>query len=520
MKNFRRLYRFIFMKRRYKFLRKILYSRMIFTFLLLALQIFILVGTLLKFTPYFFYYVGVSISLSFLCAVFISNRETKNEFKIAWMIPTMLFPIVAICLYAYAALNAKNSRIKKRIAESRKKSAEFLPHSEISAEFSDVKDLSFYLSERCGFPSYEDSRVEYFSCGENFLPDFLNEIRRAEKFIFLEFFIINPDSCWDEILGELKKKSAEGVEIRVLYDGIGSVYTSTKAYQKFLEGFGIRAKIYTPLFPVLNLQQNNRDHRKIAVFDGKIAYTGGLNIANEYFNAGKNRFSYWKDSAVKIYGNAAKSFTALFLQTWNLVEKSAENYSRYFPEISAEKNCALSIPYGGDAYDETGVAENICLYILGRAKKSVCITTPYIIVDNQLKNALIFASKRGVKVSLMVPSKPDHFLTFCVGKTYLKTLAENGVDVYLYMPGFLHSKIFLSDDRIATVGSVNLDYRSLCHHFECGTVLTGNSCIKEIKRDFEITKLSCRKMEKGDYEKLPLKVRFFGRLFRIFAPLM
>lgn len=513
------------MKKKLKLFKRFIYSRVVFCFLLLAMQICMYLFFIIKFSPYFFYFAGVNLLLSFTFMAYLSNCEGKNEFKIAWLLPTMIFPLFGISLYIYTKMATRNARLKNKIEQSKIQTWKFVPKpTETKSAFPEISDLAFYLYESGNFPVYTDSDVEYFSCGEDFFPDFMQELKNAKEFIFLEFFIITPDDSWQKILEILKQKVTEGVEVRVLYDGIGSVLASTKVYHKYLASLGIKSKIYMPLTPVFNLQQNNRDHRKIAVIDGKISYTGGLNLANEYFNFGQNKFSYWKDSAVKIRGNATKTYTALFLQMWNLAKfpekKFNKSYEKFFPAIKENSREGLLIPYADNAYNEKDIAENICLYILSKATKNVCITTPYIIIDNQLKSALIFAASRGINVSLIVPSKPDHFLTFCIGKTFLKTLVENGVHVYLYLPGFIHSKLFTSDGKIATVGSINIDYRSLFHHFEDGLLIYKKSVIEKIQRDIELTKLSCKGMTLDDYKKLPLIVKMLGRIFRIFAPLV
>ncbi|MGN0729438.1 cardiolipin synthase [Treponema sp.] len=513
------------MKKRIKLIKRFIYSRVAFCFLLLAMQIFMYLFFIIRFSPYIFYLAGVNLSMSFMFMAYLSNCDGKNEFKFAWLLPTMIFPLFGISLYIYTKMATGNSRMKNKIRLAEQNTLQEISTAEKNSGSSEIPGLSFYLRKNGNFPAYTDSSVEYFPCGEKFFADFIGELKKAEKFIFLEFFIITPDSSWKEILAVLKEKAHSGVEVRVLCDGIGSLMASSNEYQKYLNLTGISSRIYMPLAPVFNLQQNNRDHRKIAVIDGKTAYTGGLNLADEYFNRGQNKFCYWKDSAVKIRGNAVKTYTALFLQMWSLAKsrkkKQSESYKKFFPEaenFSSGEN--ILIPYADNAYNEKDIAENIYLHILSRAEKNICITTPYIIIDNQLKSALIFAANRGINVSLIVPSRPDHFLAFCIGKTFLKTLVENGVHVYLYLPGFIHSKIFASDGKIATVGSVNLDYRSLFHHFEAGLLIYRHPVVKEIQRDFEITKLSCKEMKIEDYKKLPLTIRITGRIFRIFAPLL
>ena len=320
----------------------------------------------------------------------------------------------------------------------------------------------------------------------------------------------------------LAKKASEGVEVRVLYDAMGSVLASSKFYVNYLQSKGINAQIFLPLFPIFSTQQNNRDHRKIVVIDGQIAYTGGVNISNEYFNMEQRRFNYWKDNAIRIEGSAIKTFIAMFMQTWNISKKYDDNYEYYLNscDVSNEEKGVI-IPYGDDAYNNQDLAEDIYLHIINNAKKYVKITTPYVLIDSQLYDALVFAVSRGVEVSIIVPSVPDHFVTFCMGRVFIKQLIDMGVKVYEYKRGFIHAKTFVSDDRFATIGSVNLDYRSLFHHFECGALLYDKPCIEDIKNDFsEMIENDCKEFTQESYKSFPLINRMIGRIFKVFAPLM
>lgn len=263
-------------------------------------------------------------------------------------------------------------------------------------------------------------------------------------------------------------------------------------------------------------------HRKIVVIDGQIAYTGGVNISNEYFNMEQRRFNYWKDNAIRIEGSAIKTFIAMFMQTWNISKKYDDNYEYYLNscDVSNEEKGVI-IPYGDDAYNNQDLAEDIYLHIINNAKKYVKITTPYVLIDSQLYDALVFAVSRGVEVSIIVPSVPDHFVTFCMGRVFIKQLIDMGVKVYEYKRGFIHAKTFVSDDRFATIGSVNLDYRSLFHHFECGALLYDKPCIEDIKNDFsEMIENDCKEFTQESYKSFPLINRMIGRIFKVFAPLM
>lgn len=505
--------------------RKIIYSYVFITFLLIALQIAILIVFLNKLLPYIELYFGGSIAISTIFMIYLANCKGKNEFKIAWLVPTVIFPLFGVSFYILYHTNIGGYSLGKRLKYLKKKTEEkagsVAKAKDILANFPDVAGLGYYLANEGHYYPHTNSKVTYYPSGEEFYPELYNAIRAAKEFVFLEYFIIDVDESWVFLLQLLEQKVQEGVEVRVLYDGMGSPLASTRAYRKYLHKMGIKAHPFQPLIPFFTTQQNSRDHRKIAIIDGKVAFTGGLNLSNEYFNEGENRFAYWKDNAIKIEGSAINNLTVMFLQTWNVQTFGDDNYDKYInlPYESYDTK-GLVIPYGDDAYNNEDIAEEVYSYILDNAKKYVHITTPYMVIDNQLLNSLIFAAHRGVDVSVIVPSTPDHFLTFCIGKTYLRTLVENGVHVYLYEKGFIHAKTFISDDMISTIGSVNLDYRSLFHHFECGAFVYEKETALTIEKDFQETLKDCVEMKLEDYKKIPSRVRILGRFFRIFGPLL
>lgn len=508
-----------------KKIKNLLFSRVVLIFLLLLLQIIFIFFIVLKLNQYTKYLLGGSIGLSFLFMVYISNSNGKNEFKIAWLVPVTLFPLFGLIAYILYHLNAGGRIVKNRLKQVRKETEQFLPAKDtalqILEDYPQVRDIYSYLISMGNYYPDNKTSVSYFKNGESFYPDLISSLRSAKKFIFIEFFIIDIDESWNRIVDILEEKVKEGVEVRVSYDAIGSILASTKTYIEYLGSKGINAQIFMPLFPLFSTQQNNRDHRKIVVIDGKIAYTGGVNISTEYFNMKKHRFDYWKDNAIKIKGPAIKNLTIMFLQTWSLMNYSTDDYEKYITsEVAAESEPGLIAPYGDDAYNHEDIAEDIYLYIINNGKKYIHITSPYIVIDNQMFETLSFAAHRGIDVSIIVPSKPDHILTFCIGKIFLKKLIDQGVNVYLYEQGFIHAKTFVSDDKIATIGSVNLDYRSLYHHFECGALMYDKPAIKEIETDFQETLKGCKKMTAESYKEIPLLYRFIGRALRVFAPLM
>lgn len=509
-----------------KIFKKIVQSRLILTAILVLLQLLLIIYFILRLQRFIEYYFLVSILLSVSFMIYITNKQGRNEFKIAWFIPVMIFPILGVIFYSLYLTDKGEQQAKKALRMSKEQISSISDSLQISESikrnYSQIEDLQTYLIKQ-KFGSFEFNQVDYFPTGEAFFSDFIQNLRNAQKFIFIETFILKIEETWNEILAVLEERAAAGVEVRVMYDAFGSQMASDRGYVKYLKSKNIKACVFNPMIPIFTTKQNSRDHRKIYIIDGKICYSGGLNLANEYFNYGKNYFSYWKDNAIKIQGEAIKTFITMFLQNWNMQRsvKVQENYAQYL-SISYEKyDCpGITIPYGDDSYNDEDVAENVYLYITNSAKKYLHITSPYIILDNNFQEALVFAAKRGIDVKIILPSVPDHFITFYIGKTFLKTLVDNGIKVYLYKKGFIHAKTFISDDKIATVGSINLDYRSFYHHFECGTVMYEVPVVSQIEEDFQNTLKDCEEMLPGDYEKIPWIKRLIGRVFRIIAPLM
>jgi len=490
---------------------------------------------------YFQYFVGGQTLLSVCFIIYLVNIDSKPEFKLVWMIPVILAPVFGILLYLFFKLNVGGIGLKKRLSRTSEKMKKFL---RTEPEVTDalyhnpqVKDIACYLQTAGGFPAYMDSGSVYFPSGEDCFDDMKKELETAEKFIFIEYFIIGLGYMWNTILDILVRKAAAGVEVRVMYDGIGSMMLVPYGYPEYLQTLGIKAKTYAPLVPVLSTHQNNRDHRKIMVIDGRVAYTGGINLEDEYINR-KKRFGYWKDTAIKIQGTAVRSFTAMFLQIWNLNEKGNDRWPLYLAasdeRLSEKPPAAASggserfpfcrggfiIPYGDDALNGEDIAEAVYCDILNRARWYVHITTPYLILDNELESALIFAAKRGVEVSILVPARADHYITFCIGRTFIERLIQHGVHILEYLPGFIHAKMFVSDGERAVVGSINLDYRSLYHHFECAAYIYGNPVVREVERDFKLTKADCREFTKELYGMIPFHQRVIGHVAQMFAPLL
>lgn len=324
---------------------------------------------------------------------------------------------------------------------------------------------------------------------------------------------------WGEILSILENKVKEGVEVRVLYDGMTELSTLSSDYSQRLAEIGIKAKAFLPISPFISTYYNYRDHRKIIVIDGEIAYTGGINLADEYINE-LERFGHWKDAGLRIEGEAVDSFLILFLQMWSITEKElliSPYLSSHTPKLPSD---GFLIPFGDSPLDTDKIGENVYIDILNHAKNYVYIMTPYLILDSEMEHALRFAAERGVDIRIIMPGKPDKPIPYALAKTYYKSLMQSGVKIYEYSPGFVHSKVFVSDNMKAVVGSINLDYRSLYHHFECATYLYRSSAISDVVKDFENTQAECVQVSYQQLQNRPWYQKLIGLLVKTIAPLL
>ena len=375
-----------------------------------------------------------------------------------------------------------------------------------------------YISRYAGFPVYKNTGADYYSLGEDGFPVMLEEMRKARHYIFLEYFIIEPGQMWDSMFAILKEKVAEGVEIRVMYDDMGSMNTLPSGYVKTLEEYGIKGCAFNRINPVINGIMNHRDHRKILVIDGQVAFTGGINLADEYINA-KTVYGHWKDNCIRIKGEAVWSYLVMFLSMWNALKHEDGDYKVFRAEPLQGEQDGYIAPYSQTPFSEDKTAQNIYENILNQAKDYCYIFTPYLIIDSDLTNTLTLAAKRGVDVKIMTPGIPDKKLIYNISRSYYENLIKGGVKIYEYTPGFDHAKVFVCDDKVATVGTINLDYRSLYLHFENGTYLYGSREVLCIRDDFLKTLKECRHVELKN-----IRGNLFSRVVigfvRLFAPMM
>ncbi len=447
-------------------------------------------------------------------------KYSKNYSQTLPLIILLLFfPLLGTVICLIIIQNKNKSKLLKNIIESEKESKKYYIHKEIEKEEIKKKKHLSYLTNYAGFPLSKRNNVTYYPLGELAFESMLLELEKAKEFIFLEYFIICPGTMWNKIIEILKRKVKEGVEVRVMYDDAGCIATLNKNYDKELKKLGIKCVVFNKLHPVSGLIMNNRDHRKILVIDGKIVFSGGINLADEYINI-NSPYGHWKDNGIKIEGEAVWSYTVMFLTLWNAFLKEDMDYTKYKKEIKKEiKENGITIPYAETPLDQEQTGEDVYLNIINQAEDYVYIFTPYLIIDTDVINALILAAKRGVDVRLIIPGIPDKKIVYTLSESYLEILIKGGVKLYKYTKGFVHGKVFISDDKIATVGTINLDFRSLYLHFECGVYLEEVDCIKEIKQDLvETLKESHQVTEKEATPKFFKSI--WQAILRLFAPLM
>ena len=484
--------------------------------------IFATFGSLYTYSYIVFAAIGIALSL------YIYNRDINPGYKIAWIFVILSFPLFGVMFYVFFGNNHSGDRIRKKMGEYNDEARLLLPQnadlmSELHSDDSFAGKQAKYLFSYGGYPVYRNTEVTYFPIGEDKFAAMIRELEKAERFIFLEYFIIAEGKMWSTILEILERKAAAGVDVRLIYDDIGCLLTLPYKYNEELERRGIKCRVFNPFRPVWSAKMNNRDHRKILVIDGHTAFTGGINIADEYINE-YEKYGHWKDTAVMLKGEGVWSFTVMFLTMWNYLTRSKPgSYDQFRPQpsdIAHIRSRGVVIPFTDSPLDDEPVGENVYLNIINSAADYVYITTPYLVIDNEMQTALVQAAKSGVDVRIITPHIPDKWFVFAVTRAHYRKLVRYGIKIYEYTPGFIHAKNFVSDDKTAVVGTINLDFRSLYLHFECAAFMYRSECIPDIKRDYLETLRLCQEVTYSDC----LHISFFRRvgraILRLFAPLM
>ncbi len=498
-------------------------SRIIISALLLLVQFGFLFAILYDFSLGSAWSLALSSILGIITVIFIINKRGNPDHKIGWIIFILIFPIFGISVYLLWGGGRVMPHLKKKMAICQ---SHYMPYLNDNAPANNKLkyfDLPHsrqadYLINESNFPLYDNSSSEYLPSGERFFERLLEELEKAEKYIYLEFFIIAEGSMWQSIYEILKKKAQNGVEVKIIFDDFGSIKRQHKDFLTKVRNDGIEISVFNPIYPIFSNFMNNRNHRKIVVIDGKIAMTGGINIGDEYINR-QMRFGHWMDSAVIIKGNAVKSFLCMFCSMWEFITGKGIDIKSHITESDVVDD-GFALPYSDGPLNDLNPAEGIYMQILNSAQKYVYIMTPYLVIDDMMISALSMASKAGIEVCIVTPHIPDKWYVHNVTQYNYLELLEAGVKIYEYTPGFLHSKIFLSDDCISTVGSVNMDYRSFVFHFECGVWLSDKATALDVKQHFREVLAVSKEIKLDEWKKRPVRTRLKQAILHIFGPFM
>jgi len=459
----------------------------------------------------------------------IINNHINPAYKIAWIIPILLFPIIGGIFYIFFGGKKLGKRARNKMRSIEDKTRKVLASQqsvleEVALQNQIAANQSRYLQAYAHFPPYCNTTTKYFPSGELKFEKLKEELKKAEYYIFLEYFIIEEGEMWNSILDILIEKASEGVDVRVIYDDAGCLFTLPYRYDARLEKLGIKCCVFNPLTPLLSPMINNRDHRKITIIDGHTAFTGGANLADEYINK-VEKYGHWKDSAIMLKGEAVWSMTVMFLSMWDYLREIEEDlegfkYNDKLLDVNSKNGDGYIQPFADSPLDDETVGEIVYLNLINKARKYVYITTPYLIISNEMVTALTSAAKGGVDIRIITPHCADKWYVHAVTRSYYSILIKSGVKIYEYLPGFIHSKNYISDDDYGVVGTINMDYRSLYLHFECGVWMYDSNTIMDMKEDFVNTLKVCKEITMEDFEDIKWYRSLRNSVLRLFSPLM
>ena len=505
---------------------RFLTQRVVLTALLILIQALLLFGIIWKLNNYFIYFYAFSVLLSLLLTLRIINNKSNPAFKIAWLIPILLFPVLGGLVYLVFGsdrtgkyIRNKMGRIEKEMQDGISKANE---RSGIEKMPPDVVNQSHYISNSAHCPPYKNTTVEYLPMGEVKFERMVQELKKAKRYIFMEYFIIQEGTMWNTILEILERKIKQGVEVRLMYDDLGCLLTLPRHYDRQLREKGLQVCVFNPFNSILSPRFNNRDHRKICIIDGKTGFTGGINLADEYINA-YAKHGHWKDTGVCLRGSAVWGMTVQYLALWGFASGRVDAFSHYRPTIGWAESIphdGVVLPYTDLPLDDELVGETAYLNLIHRAKKYVYITTPYLIIDNEMMTSLCTAAKAGIDVRIITPHIPDKKTVFFLTRSYYAPLQKAGVHIYEYTPGFIHAKTMVCDDEYAIVGTINLDYRSLYLHVEDAVWMYRSSAVHDVKKDFLQTQAVSQEMHPEDLGRIGWLKQIWLGILHAFAPLV
>lgn len=510
------------MKDNYK---KLIVNRIVITVVLILVQVVWIMFAMLRLSNIMTWISTALNIVSILVVLHIIGKEDNSAYKIGWIVLIMALPLFGGLFYLFSGDKKPSRGLRRKLSLSHEKyrdkvRKDGVGEEKIADDCERMAGTFRYLMRAGDFPAYDRTDITYYSSGEEMFVDMMDALRRADHFIFLEYFIVAQGEMWQSVLDVLKEKAAAGVDVRMIYDDMGCVALLPAGYHNELEKYGIKCIAFNPVVPFFSLVMNNRDHRKILVIDGHTGFTGGINLADEYINK-KERFGYWKDTGIRLIGEGVWSFTEMFLEMWNAFRKQDEDIDRFRPHVyhpGAFEGRGFVAPYTDSPLDNETLVENVYLDILAQARHYVYIFTPYLIVDDTMRDALCLASKRGVDVRIVTPAIPDKPAVFRLTRSNYPPLLKAGIRIFEYTPGFIHAKSYICDDEIGVVGSVNMDFRSLYLHFECAALLCRTDGLKELKEDALATMEQSREMSQEDC-KNGILGRLYDAVLRVFAPL-
>ena len=492
--------------------------RAAFVALSFLLQLGWILVQILELNNYSTYISGITNLLAVVAVLKLYSKRTNGAYKLPWIMLIMAAPVMGLSLYLLTQVAMTPRSIGRRLKKVKEKNAPYLAQQPGVPEKmpAEQRNLTRYLNWYEGMPAWDGTTAKYYGETLDALADMKKDLERAEKFIFMEYFILEDGEAFSQIREILERKVAEGVEVRLMYDDLGSIGTANWRYAMELHKAGIRCHAFNPALPFLSLFLNNRDHRKITVIDGKAGYTGGYNLADEYFHYTKP-YGHWKDVGVRLEGKAVRNLTATFLELWNVSSRTEEDPAPYLNISHSVPSECIVQPFGDSPMDGECSGENVYLNLIGMARESLWIMTPYLIITDELSRALELAAKRGVDVRLITPGIPDKRAVWAVTRSYYARLVSEGVRIFEYTPGFCHGKMCLCDEQVASIGTSNLDYRSLYLHFENNVVLYGGRAVKQMAEDFREMFPQCREMTE-QYRSVTLRI--WQCILRLFAPLL
>ena len=492
--------------------------------LLFLLQAGLLISVMVRFQEWQAHVLGGTAVLTAVGVLVVLNSGLDPTAKLTWMVVMTAFPVFGALFFWYTRQDVGHRLLKNIMTERQIQSRRLIDQDgavmkALSEAEPGAAGMARYVRRSGCFPVYDGTGAVYFPTGEAMFERLLGELRKAERFIFLEYFILDEGYFWDSVLEILKQKAAAGVDVRVMYDGTCEFTLLPRRYPKELEKYGIQCQVFAPLEPFVSTHYNYRDHRKILVIDGKVGFTGGVNLADEYIGR-REKYGHWKDTALMLEGPGVRSFTVMFLQLWG-ADRRPPDYHKFIDAPVEKQDCTgFVMPYSDSPLDNDRVGEQVYIDLLNRAKRYVHIMTPYLILDGQMENALCYCARRGVDVRIILPGIPDKKSAYYLAKTHFAALNAAGVKLYTYTPGFVHAKSFVVDDTEAVVGTINLDYRSLYHHFECAVYMHGTAAVADIEDDFLDTQKKCRRVTRETIKAEKWTVKLAGFVLKTIAPLL